>query len=117
MRDHSKLRSYQLADDLVLEVYARTREFPPEERFGLTSQMRRAALSVVSDLVEGSARRSETEYARFVELAFGSARELQYQISLATRLGYLEGGALQSAATQVAKSTGALLNALRGAER
>ena len=89
MRDHTKLKAYQLADALVLEVYKATCEFPPEERFGLASQMRRAAISIASNLVEGSARNSETEYARFIELAYGSSRELQYQISLAARLGYL----------------------------
>jgi four helix bundle protein len=113
MRDHTKLKAYQLADGLVLEVYKATCEFPPEERFGLASQMRRAAISIASNLVEGSARNSEMEYARFIELAYGSSRELQYQISLAARLGYLEMGALEPAATQVAKSLGALLKAFR----
>ena len=113
MRDHTKLKSYQLADALVLDVYKVTCGFPPEERFGLASQMRRAAVSIASNVVEGSARNSETEYARFIELAYGSSRELQYQISLAARLGYLEMGTLESAATQVAKSLGALLKAFR----
>jgi four helix bundle protein len=113
MRDHSKLKAYQMADALVLEVYKATRGFPQEERFGLASQMRRAALSTVSNLVEGSARTSEPEYARFVEIALGSSRELQYQISLAARLGYLEVDALEPAATLVAKTLGALLKALR----
>ena len=112
MRDHTKLKAYQLADSLALQVYAATRTFPQEERFGLVSQMRRSAVSVASNLVEGSARTSETEYIRFVEIAFASSRELQYQISLATRLGYLEGGALEPAATLVAKTLGALLKAL-----
>ena len=113
MRDHSKLKAYQLADSLVLRVYSATRLLPQEERSGLASQMRRAAISVVSNLVEGSARISELDYIRFVEMAFGSSRELQYQIGLAARLGYLESDALEPAATQVAKTLGALLKALR----
>lgn len=117
MRDHTKLKAYQLADALVLEVYKATGEFPQEERFGLASQMRRAAISIASNLVEGSARKSETEYARFIELSYGFFRELQYQISLAARLGYLESGALEPRATQVAKTIGALLNALRKPSR
>jgi four helix bundle protein len=117
MRDHTKLKAYQLADALVLQVYAETLRFPQDERFGLVSQMRRSAVSTASNLVEGSARTSESEYIRFVEVAFGSSRELQYQISLATRLGYLEGGVLEPAATQVAKTLGALLNALRKSTR
>jgi four helix bundle protein len=113
MRDHTKLKAFQLADALTLQVYAVTRTFPQEERFGLASQMRRAAVSTVSNLVEGSARISQLEYIRYVEVAFGSSRELQYQIGLAARLGYLECGALEPAATQVARTLGALLNALR----
>lgn len=63
--------------------------------------------------MEGSAQTSKAEYIRFVEVALGSSRELQYQISLASRLGYLEGGTIEQAATLVAKTLGALLIALR----
>jgi len=90
MRDHTKLRAFELADSLALMVYEMTRKFPKEELFGLTSQMRRAAVSVASNIVEGCARSSETEFIRFLEIAYGSARELEYQATLATRLGYLE---------------------------
>jgi len=113
MRDHSKLKAFQLADALVLQVYVTAQTFPREERYGWVSQMRRAAVSTGSNPVEGSARTSKAEYTRFVEVALGSSRELQYQISLASRLGYLEGGAIEQAATLVAKTLGALLNALR----
>jgi len=70
-------------------VYAGTRPFPPEERFGLASQMRRAAISIPSNIVEGCARHTETEFLRFLDMAYGSARELEYQVSVAHRLGYL----------------------------
>ena len=90
MRDHKKLRAFQLADELTLSVYSVTRLFPKDELFGLTSQMRRAAVSVPSNIVEGCARESQNEYLRFLEIAFGSLRELHYQFGLSERLGYLD---------------------------
>ena len=91
MRDHTKLRAFALADEVVLMIYQITRRFPEEERYGLTSQMRRAAVSVPSNIVEGSARESQTEYIRFLEISFGSLRELHYQFDLSLRLGYFNG--------------------------
>lgn len=90
MRDHTKLRAFELADDLVVLIYMTTRGFPKDENFGLKSQMRRAAISVPSNIVEGCARESQGEYHRFLEIAFGSLRELHYQFGLAVRLGYIK---------------------------
>jgi four helix bundle protein len=89
MRDHTKLRAFELADQLAVLVYRVTMHFPKEELYGLTSQMRRAAISVASNIVEGCARDSQADYLRFLHMAFGSLRELHYQLSLAKRLGYL----------------------------
>jgi four helix bundle protein len=89
MREHKKLRAFELADDLVIIIYQVTRSFPKEELFGLTSQMRRAGISVPSNIVEGCARESQIEYKRFLEIAFGSLKELHYQFDLACKLGYI----------------------------
>jgi four helix bundle protein len=90
MRDHTKLRAFELADELAFLVYQVTAEFPKEELYGLTSQMRRAAVSVPSNIVEGCARNSQLDYLRFITIAFGSLRELHYQLGLSKRLGFLK---------------------------
>jgi len=88
MRDLTKLRAFELADELALLMYKVTNGFPNKEIYGLTSQMRRSAVSVPSNIVEGFARESLTEYVRFLEIAFGSCKECHYQFTLAVRLGY-----------------------------
>ena len=75
MRDHTKLKAFELADEIAVSIYSVTRTFPKEEIYGFTSQMRRAAVSVPSNIVEGCARESQAEYLRFLEIAFGSLRE------------------------------------------
>lgn len=89
MRDHKFLRAFELADESVLLIYQVTKDFPGSEIYGLASQMRRAAVSVASNIVEGCTRNSKVEYRRFLEIAFGSLKEMHYQFSLAKRLGYL----------------------------
>lgn len=111
MRDHRKLRAFELADKLALEVYGHTQRFPREEQFGLTSQMRRAAVSVASNIVEGCARQSEGDFLRFLDMSYGSIRELEYQLSLASRLGYLQQQDYESLASQ-AEETGKVLHGL-----
>ena len=89
MRDHRKLRAFELADEVAVLVYQTTAQFPKEEMYGFTSQIRRAAVSVPSNIVEGCARDSQADYLRFLYIAFGSLRELHYQLGLSTRLGFL----------------------------
>lgn len=116
MRDHTKLRAFQLADELALSVYKATRGFPREEQYGLTSQVRRAALSVPSNIVEGCARRTQADYLHFLDMAFGSLRETEYQLSLAGRLGYVKPETqreLQRQCEETSKVLAALIRSLR----
>jgi four helix bundle protein len=89
MRDHNKLRDFELAHEITVQTYKLTKAFPEDEIYGLTSQLRRSAISVPSSSVEGCARESQIEYMRFLEIDFGSLRELHYQFSLAVKLGYI----------------------------
>jgi len=116
MRDHTKLRAFELADEVALLIYRATRKFPREEMYGLTSQMRRAAVSVPSNIVEGCARESQTEYLRFLEIAFGSLKELHYQFDLSKRLGYVDEyniSGCESKIVETEKVLGALLRSMR----
>ena len=86
-RDHQKLMVFHKADELVILVYRHSRAFPADERFGLRSQLRRAALSIATNIVEGSARDSRKDYVRFLDMALASAAETEYLLHVATRLG------------------------------
>jgi four helix bundle protein len=111
MRDHTKLRAFELADALALSVYRMTRAFPKEELFGLTSQMRRAAVSIASNIVEGCGRRSQADFVHFLDMAYASTRELGYQASLTYRLDYLDEAAYRSLHSQC-EETAKVLNGL-----
>jgi four helix bundle protein len=88
-RDHRKLKVFTLADELVLNVYAESATFPTDERYGLSAQVRRAAVSVATNIVEGCARRTTRDYLHFINIATGSAAETLYLLGLTNRLGFL----------------------------
>jgi four helix bundle protein len=114
-RDHRKLGVFGMADELVLPVYRLTAGFPPEERFGLKSQLRRSAISVATNIVEGCTRRTRKDYLRFLEVALGSACETRYLIGIAHRLGLvskLEHDAIEPRYGELVRGLQALSNAL-----
>jgi four helix bundle protein len=89
MQDFKKLLVWQEGHALTLAVYAVTVQFPREEQYGLTSQLRRAASSIPANIAEGCGRDSNAELARFLRIASGSANELEYHLLLAHNLHYL----------------------------
>lgn len=91
MKDFRKLKVWEKAHQLVLNVYRLTSAFPTEERFGLIDQIRRAAVSIPANIAEGCGRGSDADFARFFQIAMGSASELEYELLLARDLGYLHG--------------------------
>jgi len=101
-------------------IYACTREFPREEQFGLTSQMRRAAVSVSSNIAEGSSRLSDKEFARFVEIAYASLMEVVSQLFIAIRqtlVDQTQFDRIYSDAERIAKKLSSLNNTLDGPKR
>ena len=90
IRSYRDLVVWQRAVDLVVEVYQLSRRFPTSERFGLTSQVRRAAISVPANIAEGHKRGSRRQYEHFVAIARGSGAELETEITIALRLGLID---------------------------
>ena len=88
---YSELIVWQKSMNLVEAIYKATAEFPSEERFGLSSQIRRAAVSIPSNIAEGHGRKSTASFINFLSIAFGSLMEVETQIQIATRLNFLSG--------------------------
>jgi four helix bundle protein len=117
VRDHRKLEVFQLADALVLLVYQETRKFPRDETFGLVSQMRRSAVSVAANIVEGCARRTDRDCDRFFNTAFGSVREVGYYIDLAHRLKYVNSSVALTLERIQGRTAAALASLIRSRKR
>ena len=116
MLDHTKLRAFELADEAAILVYRVAAGLPKEELFGLTSQLRRAGVSVPSNIVEGCARDSEAEYLGFLNIAFGSLRGLHDQLNLSKRLGFLpneDSSLVEPTVVETEKVLNGLIRALR----
>ena len=90
MRPHHSLDAWKKSVDFVVEVYKMTDIFPKEEKFGLTSQIRRASVSISANIAEGAARKSDKEFLQFLSIAQGSASEVETEILIANRLGFIE---------------------------
>lgn len=112
MGDYRKLKVWVRADEFVLEVYRATEAFPVAERYGLRAQIRRAAVSIPSNLAEGAGRDTDAQFQQFVRVALGSANEVEYQLSLAGRLGLLtteKAAGLAASANELRRMLAALL--------
>ena len=108
MGNFRELVVWKRAQDLALAVYRSTSSFPKEEPYGLTSQMRRAAVSVSSNIAEGCGRQGDRELARFLQIARGSVRELECQLILSRDLGYLQSAQYTKLDSIPRKSAGCL---------
>ena len=89
-KPHKNLEAWKQSVGLVVEIYKITKEFPNQEMYGITNQVRRAAISVPSNIAEGAARQTKKEFANFLHVAQGSLSELDTQIEIASRLGYID---------------------------
>ena len=117
MQDFRNLKVWQKAHALTLDVYRTTRDFPSDERFGLTSQLRRSCVSIAANLAEGCARGGDIDFARFVNLAAGSASETDYHLLLARDLQYVSENAhnrLFEQITEVKRMLNSFERTLRG---
>ena len=112
MRPHQKLEVWIKALELVTDVYKDTEHFPKEERYGLTSQIRRAAVSIPANVAEGAGRHSKKEFAHFLSNSQGSASELETELVIAHRLGYLNETSLARLIAQLER-IGRLITGLR----
>lgn len=90
MRTHEKLEVWKKSVDFVVEIYKQTNSFPSDEKFGLISQIRRASVSIPSNIAEGAARNSEKEFIYFLSNAQGSTSEVETQILISFRLGFID---------------------------
>ena len=112
MRKHRELRGWAASMEFVEAGYRFTDSFPDHERFGLTSQLRRAAVSIPSNIAEGASRGTDQDFSRFVRIARASVAEIDTQLELAYRLGYGEHGLIE-AMESLSAQLGALAKSLR----
>jgi four helix bundle protein len=89
IRNFRNIKAWQLADEMVFSIYKKTNFFPKEELYGLTSQVRRAAVSVCANIAEGAARLYKKEYLKFLNINNGSMAEVEYLLYLSNKIGYL----------------------------
>ena len=111
IKNYKDLIAWQRAMDLVEMVYLLTQRFPKEELYGLTSQIRRAVVSIPSNIAEGEGRNSPNEFVRFLSIAYGSLREVETQLLIAVRLKYLAQEDIAEA-HHLCDETGRILNGL-----
>lgn len=90
MKSHKDLTVYKTSIDFVIAIYDLTKDFPSDEKFGITSQLRRAAVSIPSNIAEGAARNSKKDFIRFLYISLGSLAEVETQLEIADRLDFIK---------------------------
>ena len=116
MKDFRQLKVWEKSHQLALAIYKATKEFPKEELYGLTSQIRRASMSIPTNIAEGCGRNTDADFARFLQMAMGSASETEYQLLLSHDLGFLikeQYDKLNFDVTEVKRMLTSLLKTLR----
>lgn len=113
VQTHKDLEVWKKAMDLAVRMYSLTLEFPKEELYGLTSQNRRSAVSIPSNIAEGAARHSRKEFIQFLHVASGSVAELETQLILAARMGFISNAHILPQTEEVRKMLLGLLRALK----
>jgi four helix bundle protein len=116
MKDFRQLKVWEKSHQLALAIYKLTKEFPKEELYGLTSQIRRSSMSIPTNIAEGCGRNTDADFARFLQMAMGSASEAEYQLILAHDLGFLSKDSyekLHSEVEEVKRMLASLLKTLR----
>jgi four helix bundle protein len=116
MKDFRQLKVWEKSHQLALAVYKATKEFPKEELYGLTSQIRRASMSIPTNIAEGCGRNTDAEFARFLQIAMGSASETEYQLLLTHDLGFInkeQYDKLNLDVTEIKRMIASLLKTLR----
>lgn len=119
MKDFRQLKVWEKSHQVALAIYRATKEFPKEELYGLTSQIRRSSMSIPTNIAEGCGRNTDADFARFLQMAMGSASETEYQLLLSHDLGFLNNeqyDKLNIDVTEVKRMLASLLKTLR-AER
>jgi four helix bundle protein len=114
VKSYRELRVWQQSVDLCVKVYKETSVFPKEELYGLTSQIRRAAVSIPSNIAEGQARNTTGEFSQFLGISKGSLAEIDTQLEIARRLNFLSNESFQSFENEI-ETIGKMLNALQNA--
>jgi four helix bundle protein len=116
MKDFRQLKVWAKSHELALSIYRVTNDFPREERYGLTSQIRRSTTSIPTNIAEGCGRNTDADFARFLQMAMGSASETEYQLLLSHDLGFLDKEnyiKLNTDVTEVKRMLTSLLKTLR----
>ena len=116
MKDFRQLKVWEKSHQLALAIYKVTAKYPKEELYGLTSQIRRASMSIPTNIAEGCGRNTDKEFARFLQIAMGSASETEYQLLLSHDLGFLtkaQYDQLNTNVTEINRMLASLLKTIR----